>query len=124
MEILTMLRSLLIADLIVTGIVYGIGPRGEHQGPTYFYLTQVPGGMRAIGCAFLVVGVTLLGARHRPRVQIYAHMTAVALYLMYGAGLGLSYLHSGDPGAGPVHFAALAALNGAFAVETARRKAA
>lgn len=115
-----LVRALLIADALVTGVVYVLGIR--HLTASYYYLQQAPGGMRAIGAVYLLAGVLLLLARLGTRAAVTAHLVAVFVYLVYGAALALSYAHGGDPGAGPVHLVLIAAVHAGLATEAVRRR--
>lgn len=119
-----MLRWVLVLDAIVTGLVYGIGSRGAHHGPVFYYLNQVPGGMRAIGYAYLLAGVLLAAGYRHPSIDVRAHLFAVFIYTLYAAGLIAAYWRGGDPGAGPVHMIGFACMHGVLAVAAARRKVA
>ena len=118
-----LVRWLLVIDALATGIVYGIGSRAEHQGLSFYYVNQFPGGMRAVGWLYLAVGALLAAGAHELEWRIAGHLLAVFAYLLYGIGLALAYTRGGDPGAGPVHMLLIAAMHAVLAVETARRKA-
>lgn len=112
---------LLACDALLTGLGYLVGPDEMRRSPALAYFNALPGGMRGIGAALLLVAALLILGRFvwtHSTMRRWGHAIGAGLYFLLAVGIISVLFLPEDAGASWIHLLVLMGMHLRAASET------